>query len=935
MSFINLKKSFFVKNKLRINDKVFYKNSDESTWVFDNVLDSKNIIDVIDEDLLTLNDFNDVENRSNTLREVKRFFNFIRKKESFVPPLKLSDIFIKEGDNNAKKQTNNSEIKSFRFKNKFGINRHTFKFLAEDNFNYKKNVIKNNLYKNYNLYGKDLHKNLEFGFCNYNTLNFFSFSKDIRHGNLISYANPFDNSTLKNLYDLKSNNFTISCKVIFRSIENLSIPNCLIHIPGLINVYFINTKNNKIRIAATSKENTYKNILEISDEINSILKSNINETGIDEEKVIIQDSDSASIEMSSWYNFTVKSNSETGVTFYIDNEAVLTSENFRIENISATNDSYIMLGNTINYNHEEEKNVLLKRYFDLLFYNDNVDLNFSSLKNKDIYIPYNYSNFYNPDSFNQNINYNEDILESFHGELSDIRIYNRTLRNEEIELITKSYVTNLSSEIKSGLIFYVPVLYVPIEVSGKQIILANGKSEYLKYHGYYNHAFANTCGGLELNIGNYLIDFVLGSKPNVVVNIFDKNNFFKNIENVSSHCNTSDFEKIRTGNTLSEIYFDNIVIKSDYSRSDETNLIYNNLFILPNDNGIPEIDFDIISEFINRTNRNVDINFFRSINQHNQYYFNITCENVIDKNNFISDNINYKRFNTLFPGTQRLNSISIRKGEENKNYTNIRFPIFDISNILFHDESIDNYDSYIDEINSGGKLNLLYSKVNTQYRFTESNPSLRNIFSDKISLIDGDFYDNVLYKVTPLPYADFNKNQDNLFINIFDISTQMYNKKLKKTKFSFIDDNFISGKITLKDNGYYNLYRSDCNTKVADWNYVGHIFYGDGIICINNPCLYYFGKTDYVSEFESEGYINIKEINIPADAGVHNQSQNATYDNTLRVNEAAFNSEESFVYITDINLHDENFNIVAKAKLANPVPKKDTDKLIFKLKMDF
>lgn len=932
MSFINLKKSFFVKNKLRINDKVFYKNSDKSTFVYDNVLDCKNIIDIIDEDLLTINDFIDSDDASDILNNTRLFFNTLRKKDSQEPPLKISDIFIKE--NNVKNNVNNENIKSFKFKNNFGIKRHTFKFLTDDNFNYKKNTIKNNLYKNYNLYGKDLHKNLEFGFCNYNTLNFFSFNKNLRHGNLISYANPFNNNNSKSLYDLNSGNFTINCKVIFRSLDNLDIPNCLIHIPGLINVYFSKTKDGKIRIAATSKENTYKNILEINDVINDILKSGINQNGIDEENIVIQAKEEALIEPNNWYNFTVKSNVETGLSFYIDSNLVMSTSNFKIENQSADVDSFIMIGNTVNYNHEDDKNLLLKRYFDLLFYDHNVNIDISSIKNKDIFIPVDYTNNFTPDDFDQEINYNSDYLESFHGELSDIRIYNRTLRNEEIDKLTKSYVDNLENEINNGLIFYVPVLYVPAEVSGKQIILAKGNSEYLKYHGYYNQAFANTCGGLELNINNFLIDFVVGSKPNVIINFFDKNNFLRNIENVSSYFNEDDFLKVKLGNTLSEVYFDNIKNKENYSRDDETNLIYNNLFILPNDNGIPDINFNIISEFINKTEHVVNKEFFKSINEHNEYYFNITCENIIDNDKFVFDNINYKRLSTL-PRAGQYPNISIQKGSENKSYTNIRIPIFDISNIIFHDESINSYQTYNNLISNSEKLSSLYRTVKAQYKLTDANPSLRNMFVDKIQMTDGSFIEGVLYKKSPLPYADFNKSYDNLFINIFDISTQMYNKKIKKTKFNLIDDDFISGKITLKDNGYYNLYRSDCNTKVAEWNYVGHIFYNDGIVCLNNPTLYYFGKTDYASEFEAEGFVNIKEINIPADAGLHNQSQNVTYDNTLRVNEAAFNSEENFVYITDINLHDENFNIVAKAKLANPVPKKDTDKLIFKLKMDF
>lgn len=928
MSFIDLKKSFFVKNKLRINDKVFYKHTDESTYVYDNVLDCKNIIDIIDEDLLTLNDFDNDDLVK--LNQTKNFFQLLRK-NTHDNEIYTSNIFIDE--DNAKSKVSNEDIKSFKFKNKFGIKRHTFKFLTDDNFNYKKNTIKNSLYKNYNLYGKDLHKNLEFGFCNYNTLNFFSFNKNIRHGNLVCYANPFNDDKHKSLYDLSSNNFTINCKVIFRSLDNLDIPNCLIHIPGIINIYFSKTKNNKIRIAATSKVNTYKNIFEIDDSINSILKNNINQNGIDRDNIAIQDASEASIETNNWYNFTVKSNSETGLSFYIDGNLVMSTNNFKIVSQSLDVDSYIMLGNTVNYNHEANKDDLLKKYFDLLFYDHDVNIDISSIKNKDIYIPTDFTNTYSPESFGLQINYDEDYLESFHGELSDIRIYNRTLRNEEIDSLTNSYVSNLENEVNMGLVFYVPVLYIPAEVSGKQIVLAKGNTEYLKYHGYYNHTFANTCGGLEINTNNYLIDFVLGSKPNTVINIRNKDNFLNNIRDVETFFNKDDFEQVKIGNTLSEIYFDNIS-KKEYKKEHETNLIYNNLFILPNDNGIPEIDFNIIPEFIDKSEHVVESNYFKSINNHNQYYFNITCDNIIDKNKFVTEHINYKRLN-LSPSFNQYPNVAIKKFGEDKTYYGIRLPITDISNIIFHDESINSYDNYLIHVSVEGKLNSLYKKVKSQYNLTNSNPSLRDLFSDKIVSTSNEFKSGITYKILPLPYSDFNKNSDNLFINIFDISTQMYNKKIKKTKFKLSDDDFLTGNLTLKDNGYYNLYRSDCNTKVAEWNYVGHVFYNDGIVCINNPSLYYFGKKDFVSEFDAEGYVNIKEINIPADVSIHNQSQNITYDDTLRVNEAAFNAEESFVYITDINLHDENYNIVAKAKLANPVPKKDTDKLIFKLKMDF
>lgn len=923
MSFIELKKSFFVKNKLRINDKIFYRNSDKSTWKFDNVLDCKNIIENINKDQITIKDFPDSGDSNSTLESVKDFFTSLEQSQRDAQQ-SVKDIFINNSD-----KPDNDNIKLHRFKNEFGIKRRTFRFLTDDDFVHKKNAVKNGLYRNYNQKGLDLQKNLEFGFCNYNTINFFSYTDFIKHKNLICYANPYNNNISKNLYDFNEGNFTLNFRVIFRSLKNLETPNCLVHIPGLMNVYFSITKNNKIRISATSKENTYKNILDINEDINSILKNNINDNEIDEDSILIQDGNSALIEINNWYNITIKSNN-TGVIFYIDGKKVIETEVFGISNLNVDGlDYYVVLGNSINYS-EEDKSIFVKKYFDLFFNKNSLNPEYASVYNKDIYVSVEYENDYNTESFNYNSTLSI-FTESFHGEISDIRIYNKPVSDEDIVLFPDSYVNDLVSEKEKGLMFYVPVLYVPAEVSANQVLLAVGKSDYVNYQGYYNYTFANTCGGLELNIGNYLIDFINDSKPNVVINAAKKESFYKNNINISTFFNENDFNRIKVGETLSEIYYDNLHNMQEYSEDYESNLVYNNLFVLPNDNGIPSINFNIINQLALNTNLSIDKKFFKSINGSNEYYFNITCENILneDTNNF--NIINYERISSSFD--QNLYNNNFKIGDDYIRYPEPNLPIFDLSNIIYHDEEMTTYNKYIQR--SGSNLLRMFNKIKNQYRQTESNPTLRNVFTDKLTLIDYKLENNILYKKTPLPYSDFNKNQDNLFISIFDISTQMYNKKIKKTKFSLIDNDFKSGKITLKDNGYYNIYRSDCNTKVADWNYVGHIFYQEGIVCLNNPSLFYFGKTDFDAEFEAESFLNVKEINIPADAGIHNLSQNSTYDESLRVNEAAFNSEEGFVYITDINLHDENYNIVAKAKLANPVPKKNTDRLVFRLKMDF
>ena len=139
----------------------------------------------------------------------------------------------------------------------------------------------------------------------------------------------------------------------------------------------------------------------------------------------------------------------------------------------------------------------------------------------------------------------------------------------------------------------------------------------------------------------------------------------------------------------------------------------------------------------------------------------------------------------------------------------------------------------------------------------------------------------------------------------------------------------------MKDNGYGCLYRSDCKSEVAKWNYVGHLFYSEGIATIHHPGLENFGASNFNTTFRYENNIFVNEINIQCESGMINESVNKSYNSDLKSSESSFDADESFVYITDINLHDENLNIVAKAKLAQPVAKKNTDNILFRLKMDY
>ena len=104
---------------------------------------------------------------------------------------------------------------------------------------------------------------------------------------------------------------------------------------------------------------------------------------------------------------------------------------------------------------------------------------------------------------------------------------------------------------------------------------------------------------------------------------------------------------------------------------------------------------------------------------------------------------------------------------------------------------------------------------------------------------------------------------------------------------------------------------------------------------IDRPSLENFTENNYKLDFRSHSKLNTFELNLPAISGKTNLSMNKSYDEELRVSSSSFDADEPFVYITDINLHDENLNIIGKAKLAKPFAKKNSDNVLFRLKMDF
>jgi len=175
---------------------------------------------------------------------------------------------------------------------------------------------------------------------------------------------------------------------------------------------------------------------------------------------------------------------------------------------------------------------------------------------------------------------------------------------------------------------------------------------------------------------------------------------------------------------------------------------------------------------------------------------------------------------------------------------------------------------------------------------------------------------------------------------LFDISNLFYGNQIKPGTFE-LEEAVISGSdekfgFKLKDDGLGNLYRADADGSHATWSSVGNIFYSEGIVLIKSPQLYFFGETSFTATFKGMQNIHVLTVNAYARPMQLISSSNPSYMSGAVDADLANNTDTSkYVYITHVNLHDDNLNVIARTAVAQPILKRSGDKLLFKIKMDF
>jgi hypothetical protein len=185
-------------------------------------------------------------------------------------------------------------------------------------------------------------------------------------------------------------------------------------------------------------------------------------------------------------------------------------------------------------------------------------------------------------------------------------------------------------------------------------------------------------------------------------------------------------------------------------------------------------------------------------------------------------------------------------------------------------------------------------------------------------------------------------SSSNQFV-LFEIPNILYGKRIKPGSLEMkgsIDNR--STKITLKDDGQGGIFRSDSGGNDAKWNTVGRIYYNEGLVLIKNPHLYFFAfkEPNYSLSFKGEQNIHTVKFEVVARQNSLNVSKNTTFVSEewpegLSPTKTLSDEEEKFSYITNINFHDKNLNVVAKTQLAQPFVKRFEDKVLFRVQLDF
>lgn len=159
---------------------------------------------------------------------------------------------------------------------------------------------------------------------------------------------------------------------------------------------------------------------------------------------------------------------------------------------------------------------------------------------------------------------------------------------------------------------------------------------------------------------------------------------------------------------------------------------------------------------------------------------------------------------------------------------------------------------------------------------------------------------------------------------------------------------------TLVDDGRGGLYLSGsvCSSSLAareeyagvGWNKVGNVFYGEGLVVVRDPALLDFGRTDGAPlaqestlslSFRGDSRVPVKTLMCRIDHGEFNCTNNRTFLTTGSAGERLRRHPSGSIRATTVGIYNSDRELVAVARLADPVRIRARDRLNLRLRIDF
>lgn len=186
----------------------------------------------------------------------------------------------------------------------------------------------------------------------------------------------------------------------------------------------------------------------------------------------------------------------------------------------------------------------------------------------------------------------------------------------------------------------------------------------------------------------------------------------------------------------------------------------------------------------------------------------------------------------------------------------------------------------------------------------------------------------------------FQRTRDNSSneVAFFNVSNLYYGNQIQPETFKLVDA-ALSGtdgkvRVTLRDDGRGNLYRADADGLHPRWASVGTLLYHEGIAVVKDPVLPFFGKDAFAIELKGTQNTHVMKVHAVAQAGQCNSSSNPNFL-PVSASLSANDTDREFVYVGQVNFHDDNLNVVMRTNLAQPVVKRHGQAIKFLTRVDF